>query len=88
MQSKHADEFGVDYEDEADVRQKLLSVYRLLDEYFDPDEGKPVESAIDMFWGYVAELSNAGFLSGKTEVQTAEQQTLPIELQDHKKPEK
>ena len=88
LQRYHADVFGVDYEDEADVRKKLKSVLELLDEYFDPEEGEPEESAIEMFWDYVNEFRSSGFLSGKVTETEAVQQTLPIEPQDHKKAQK
>lgn len=85
MQRYHADEFGVDYEDENDVKQKSVAVYRLLDEYFDPEEGEAPESAIEMFWAYVVELSDAGFLSVKA---GSNEKNEPKQPQDHKKPEK
>lgn len=88
LQRYHEDVFGVDYEDEADVRKKLKSVLELLDEYFDPEEGEPEESAIEMFWDYVNEFRGSGFLSGKATETEAVQQTLPIEPQDHKKAQK
>lgn len=84
LQRYHADEFGVDYEDEEDVKKKLIAVYRLLDEYFDPEEGESPESAIEMFWDYVVELSDAGFLS----VKAGNNEKEPKKPQDHKKPEK
>lgn len=86
LQRYHKDVFGVDYEDETDVRAKLKSVLELLDEYFDPEDGEPEESVIEMFWDYVTELRNSGFLSGKAE--TTEEENLPKQPQDHKKAQK
>ena len=86
MQRYHSEEYGVDYEDEHDVKFKLKKVYALLDDYFDPEEGEPEESAIELFWDFVNELRDSGFLSGKPqteqEVKMAAIEQIP---QDHKK---
>lgn len=81
LQKYHGDVFGVDYENENDVALKLKTVFELLDDYFDPEDGERQESAIEMFWGYVDELRNAGFLSGKAETE----EKTPKQPQDHKK---
>lgn len=81
LQKYHGDVFGVDYENENDVAIKLKAVFELLDDYFDPEDGERQESAIEMFWGFVEELRNAGFLSGKTETE----EKTPKQPQDHKK---
>ena len=82
LQKYHADEFGVDYEDESDVSTKLKAVYELLDDYFDPEDGEPEESAIELFWDFANELREAGFLSGKPQTKQAEIAQIP---QDHKR---
>lgn len=84
MQRYHSDEFGVDYEDEADVKAKLSKVYAMLDDYFDPEEGQTEESAIELFWDFANELSASGFLSGNP--QTAAERIAAIP-QDHLKPQ-
>ena len=85
LQKYHKDVYGVDYENEKDVKDKLALVYELLDEYFDPEDGQPEESAIEMFWDFVNELRGSGFLSGKN---AEEAENLPKQPQDHKKAEK
>lgn len=83
LQKFHKDEFGVDYEDNRDVKDKLDKVADLLDEYFDPENGeKPEYSMIELFWLFAQELIDSGFLSlsqGQTE------ETNPAAPQDHKK---
>jgi len=85
LQRYHDDEFGVDYDDQEDVKAKLKKVYKLLDEYFDPEDGEPDESAIEMFWDFASELRDSGFLSGKPQTIAEKIAEIP---QDHKKPEK
>ena len=63
LQKKHADEFGVDYEDESEVKEKLNKVADLLDDYFDPEDGEEEHSMIELFWLFVNELVDSGFLS-------------------------
>lgn len=91
LQRYHDDEFGVDYDDQDDVKDKLKKVYRLLDDYFDPEDGEPEESAIEMFWSFASELRDSGFLSGKQE-EVTEAEVIAEEIkqipQDHKKSEK
>lgn len=91
LQRYHDDEFGVDYDDKDDVKAKLKKVFRLLDDYFDPEDGEPEESAIEIFWDFASELRDSGFLSGKqeevTEAEVVAEQIKQIP-QDHKKPEK
>lgn len=85
LQRYHDDEFGVDYDDQEDVKAKLKKVYKLLDEYFDPEDGEPDESAIEMFWDFASELRDSGFLSGKPQTTAEKIAEIP---QDHKKSEK
>lgn len=85
LQKYHDEEFGVDYDNDFDVKIKLRNTYRLLDDYFDPEEGETRESALDMFFSYVEELTNAGFLSGE---KVTEEVPTPKKPQDHKKPQK
>lgn len=84
MQRYHSDEFGVDYEDEADVKAKLSKVYAMLDDYFDPEEGQTEESAIELFWDFANELSASGFLSGNPQTTAERIKAIP---QDHLKPQ-
>ena len=84
LQKYHADEFGVDFDDELDVKTKLKTIYDMLDDYFDPENGEREQSAIEMFWNFTNELRDAGFLSGKP--QTAAEKIAEIP-QDHKKKE-
>ena len=82
---KYNDEFKVDYDDPASVKEGLEKVYDFMDDYMDEGEN----TVIDLFTQMVQELTNSGFLSKKSQAmeQAAEKLDATIIPMDHQKAE-
>lgn len=80
------EEFACDYNDEADVKEKLNKVIDLLDDYTEQED---TEDISEMFGSLLDELFNCGFLSEKSKKleKAMEQTDSTVTPKDHKQPQ-